>query len=72
MTEANELVLPITPQMPVIIAPQNWNRWLETGSSGAVRDVLRPYPAAKMRAFRVSGQVNDKKSNGPERIAPLN
>jgi putative SOS response-associated peptidase YedK len=72
MTEANELASPIMPQMPVIVAPQDWSRWLDAGSTQAARDMLRPYPAANMRAFRVSSQVNDRKRNDPELIAPLN
>ncbi|MGR9037313.1 MAG: SOS response-associated peptidase family protein [Gammaproteobacteria bacterium] len=34
-TDSNELMRPIHDRMPVILAPENWNAWLETEAKDA-------------------------------------
>ena len=49
--EPNELVAPIHNRMPVILAPGDFDRWLDTAAPDA-GELLRPYPAAAMNAIR--------------------
>jgi putative SOS response-associated peptidase YedK len=57
--------------MPVILPPQHWATWLDTGLQGVAELVplLRQYPAEAMRAYRVSEYVNDARNEGPECLA---
>jgi putative SOS response-associated peptidase YedK len=67
--QANPLVRPVHDRMPVILAPEDWERWLDREQSGP-KELLRPFPAEKMRAYRVSTKVNNVKNSGPELIEP--
>lgn len=68
-TEANPLVRKLHDRMPVIIAPDDQERWLNSGESAS--DLLRPFPAERMRMWPVSRNVNSPKNDGPELIEPI-
>jgi hypothetical protein len=68
-TDANSLVAQLHDRMPVIIAPENRDRWLDPGS--APEDLLRPYPADQMTMWPVSTKVNSPKNEGRELIEPI-
>ena len=64
-SEANELVSDIHDRMPVILAPENYDLWLDPGfarpgfaGTAELEPMLQPYPAARMRRYRVSERVN--------------
>ena len=66
-TDPNELLEPIHNRMPVILSPQNYSRWLDPGDPAQLPvDLLRPYPAEEMRAWRVSAAVGNVRNNSPE------
>ena len=67
---ANELVAPVHDRMPVILAPEDFERWLDAGQERA-DELLKPYPAALLEAFPVSPRVNSPNNDDPECIAPL-
>ncbi len=71
-TEANELVKPIHDRMPVLLAEQDWEAWLDPQNrdTGAVQDLLRPYPAEELRAYPVGPRVNSAKNDDPQLIEP--
>jgi putative SOS response-associated peptidase YedK len=69
-TEANELCQPVHDRMPVILARDNYERWLDVSESDPA-DVLRPYDSAVMRAYPVSTRVNSPKNDDAELIKPL-
>jgi putative SOS response-associated peptidase YedK len=71
-TEANELVRPIHDRMPVIVAPADYERWLDPGVQGAeaVRPLLRPYPSEAMTAYPVGPRVNSPAHDDPECVEP--
>ena len=71
-TEANELVATIHERMPVIVRPSAYPRWLDPAITdpAALADILKPYPAAEMTAYRVSRAVNSPRNNKPELIEP--
>jgi putative SOS response-associated peptidase YedK len=70
---ANELLQPIHERMPAIIAPQDYDLWLNTQvqTPEQLQPLLRPYPADAMTAYPVSALVNNPKHNSPECIMPL-
>jgi putative SOS response-associated peptidase YedK len=59
-TVANELVRPIHDRMPVIVAPEDYGRWLDPAMQepAPIQSLLRPYPSDAMEAYAVSTRVN--------------
>ena len=72
-TEANELARPIHDRMPVIIAPSDFERWLDPRVRNVelIQPLLRPYPPDEMTAYPVSTWVNDPRHQGPSCAAPV-
>jgi putative SOS response-associated peptidase YedK len=69
-TTANERLASIHDRMPVIVAPKNYERWLNTDcKSTPSPDLLQPYPAEEMEAWTVSVQVGNAHNNDPELLA---
>lgn len=64
-TSPNSLMEPIHSRMPVIIAREHYDLWLMEGKSGSFLDLLRPYPAEEMKAWRVGPEVGDVRKNHP-------
>ena len=70
-TDPNELMETIHNRMPVILEPRDYSRWLD--SSDPARppiDLLRPYPAEKMRSWPVSERVGTVRNNDAELLEP--
>lgn len=65
-TGANDIMLPIHDRMPVILAPGQYNRWIDAGDAG----VLVPY-AGEMDCYPISRSVNSPAHEGRELIEPL-
>jgi putative SOS response-associated peptidase YedK len=72
-TEPNELVRPVHNRMPVILRPEDEERWLDAFRTpfGKAKSVLKPYPDELMDAHDVSPVVNSAKYDGPECIQPV-
>lgn len=70
-TEANTLLRPIHERMPVIVAPADYESWLDpaTPLQGALA-LLRPYPAEAMTLHPVSTRVNSVRFDDALCIAP--
>jgi putative SOS response-associated peptidase YedK len=56
-TRANALLAPMHDRMPVIIAPEDYERWLDVAEE-EVADLFEPYPAEAMAYYPVSRRVN--------------
>lgn len=67
-TAANANVVPIHDRMPVVIAPEDYERWLRSEES--VSDLLRPPPDDSMEAIAVSDRVNAARNDDPGLIKP--
>ncbi len=70
-TTPNELVSPVHDRMPVILDPDFEKHWLD--AQAPVQDLLemlRPYPAQKMKQYRVSEKVNNVRNNSPDLAVP--
>ncbi|HEY7402036.1 MAG TPA: SOS response-associated peptidase [Candidatus Angelobacter sp.] len=67
-TEANSLLKDIHDRMPVIVSPEDYDRWLDPGLTDPARiaDLLRPFDARLMRKYAVSSTVNKVENDSPE------
>jgi len=72
-TEPNDLVRLLHNRMPVILAPQDYDLWLDPGVQEAelLQPLLRPYPSQDMIAYPISTWVNSPTNEGPQCIEPL-
>ena len=72
-TVANDLVRPLHVRMPVLLAPEKYDLWLDPGSRDQERlhSLLHPYPSEEMIAWPVGTRVNNPAHDTPECIARL-
>lgn len=64
-TAANALMQSIHDRMPVVIAADAYEAWLDPRNTSArgLESLLQPYPAAAMRAHPVSSRVNSVRND---------
>jgi putative SOS response-associated peptidase YedK len=62
-TTPNEVVAPLHDRMPVIVAPGDYDEWLDTGRDPT--SVIRPYPPDEMVSWPVSTRANTPKNDDP-------
>jgi putative SOS response-associated peptidase YedK len=67
-TDGNGLMQPIHERMPVILAPEKYDLWLDPRCQDTERlaKLLRPFPSTHMLAYRVSALVNDPRNDVPQ------
>ena len=76
-TEPNEVVEPIHHRMPVVLDPDEEERWLRGGRGEsdagngpadpeALSDLLDPYPADELRAYPVPSKLGDPANDSPD------
>ncbi|MGJ3252638.1 MAG: SOS response-associated peptidase [Elainellaceae cyanobacterium] len=72
-TEPNELLRPIHNRMPVILNPDDYDRWLnpEVQDAKSLQPLLRPYDAQQMIHYPVSMVVNNPQNDSPECIRAI-
>lgn len=72
-TIPNSLVADHHNRMPVIVAPDKYDTWLDPDivDFEAIRDVLRPYDANLMRRYPVSMRLNNSKNDDAESAAAI-
>ncbi len=72
-TEANALVQPVDDRMPVILRPENYEKWLSDKplESTELNKLLKAFSMTEMAVNRVSEDVNDTDNNSPELIQPI-
>jgi putative SOS response-associated peptidase YedK len=72
-TDANERLRPIHARMPVILAPEDFTRWLDPGLSEPTQlaGLLRAYPDEAMELRPVSRRVNRPEHDDAACIAPI-
>lgn len=71
-TTPNELLATIHDRMPVILAPEDYDRWLrEDARPAELHEMLAPFPAEEMKSFPVSPKVNHAAAEGPELVEPF-
>lgn len=71
-TEPNSVVAPVHDRMPVILPPDQYDRWLdpELRDPAALQPLLRPYPGEAMMGYPVSTRVNKPIDDDPSLLEP--
>jgi putative SOS response-associated peptidase YedK len=71
-TAANPLVKKIHGRMPVIIRPEDYDRWLapENRDVNNILALAEPFPERLMEAFRIGRRINIGEAEGPDLIQP--
>ena len=70
--EPNPLTAAVHDRMPVILDPEDYDRWLSPETAvDELRGLLKPFPAERMAAQAVSRTVNNVKNDNEECIAPV-
>ena len=71
-TEANDRLQAIHHRMPVILAPNAYEPWLDPATPGAeAQALLGPAPSEWFTAYRVSPKINSPANDDPALIEPL-
>ena len=72
-TDSNELMQPIHNRMPVILAPEHYETWLDPSyyNPGELEGMLGPYNSEKMGCYAVSTIVNKPQNDVPDCIKPV-
>jgi len=68
--QANETLRPLHHRMPVILAQQDWPKWLGEDGHGAA-PLLRPASENTVRFHRVGPAINSNRAHGDTLIDPL-
>jgi putative SOS response-associated peptidase YedK len=70
--DPNELLEIIHNRMPVILSRKDYSRWMAPADPAQLPvDLLRPYPADEMKAWKVSRAVGNVRNNSPGLIVPV-
>jgi putative SOS response-associated peptidase YedK len=71
-TKANELLAGYHDRMPVILRPEDYDLWLDSGVRSAERllPLLRPYPGEEMTTYAVGLMVNSPSNDSPRCVEP--
>ena len=71
-TDPNDLMEPFHDRMPVILRPDDYERWLAPADPARLPiDLLRPYPDDEMAAWKVGKDVGNVRNNWPELVEPI-
>jgi putative SOS response-associated peptidase YedK len=72
-TTPNAVTSPVHDRMPVILAKEDYDLWLDPGMSDvqAISELLRPYDASRMQCYPVSSRVNQVQNDDAECSAPV-
>lgn len=72
-TTPNADMAAIHDRMPVLLAPDAWERWLDPAlpDPSELLGLLVPAPDGSLDAYQVSRAVNDVRNDGPGLILPL-
>jgi len=72
-TSPNQLLADVHNRMPVILSPENYDLWLDSGFRDveALAEILTPFDAGLMRRYPVSDRVNSVSNEGPECSEPI-
>ena len=70
-TTPNDMMAPIHDRMPVLLAPRDWERWLDPEHDDVddLQSLLVPAPDSLLTAYAVSTEVNNVRNNHPDLIA---
>lgn len=69
---ANELLAPIHDRMPAILDRTDWAKWLgdEAAKRPELLKLLKPFPAERVRAYRIGQRVNNVRNDDAALLEP--
>ena len=68
----NTLLRPLHDRMPMILHPDEYDRWLEPGDpKNPPVDLLKAYPDELMKVWRVKKDVGNTRNNRADLIDPI-
>jgi putative SOS response-associated peptidase YedK len=72
-SDANEDIASLHNRMPVILAPDDWPRWLgeQPANEDELKGLLKPAPADMLKLWPVSKRVGSVKNNEPTLWDPI-
>lgn len=72
-TEAEDDLGHIHDRMPLMVTPDRWADWLDSGLTDVARvaQLLEPAAPGLLEAYPVSRAVGNVRNNGPELVEPL-
>jgi putative SOS response-associated peptidase YedK len=71
-TTPNELLATIHDRMPVMLTAEGQEQWLRADADPRqLQELLAPFPAAAMKSFPVSAQVNGAQIDEPQLVDPI-
>ncbi|CAN5611385.1 SOS response-associated peptidase [soil metagenome] len=72
-TTPNEALANLHDRMPVVLADDAWEHWLDstTADEGELVALLQPTDDLALRIYAVNRHVNDARREGPELVEPL-
>ena len=70
-TDPNQVVAPLHNRMPVIIERNDYARWLGGSTAQPPLDLLRPFPAEQMIAWKVDKAVGNVRNDAAQLLVPL-
>ena len=71
-TDPNEVAATLHNRMPAILLPKDYDRWLAPVDLAHLPiDLLRPFPADMMTAWKVNKAVGNVKNDDSSLIAPI-
>lgn len=71
-TEPNDLLSELHDRMPVILAADDYDAWMnsENEETDELQGLLRPFPADKMKFYAIDTTVNSPRNDSPACIEP--
>jgi putative SOS response-associated peptidase YedK len=67
-TNANDMVAGLHDRMPVVIGPEDRERWLKGPDH---KNLLKSYPSERMTMWPVSPKLNSPKNDSPDLLEPI-
>ena len=65
-TDANSVVESLHDRMPMILPERDYSRWLDVDAPPLPMDLLRPYDADQMTAWRVDKRIGNVRNDTPD------
>jgi putative SOS response-associated peptidase YedK len=70
-TVANRIMSDVHDRMPVILNPEDEERWLFEGDVTRLMDLLKPAPEGKLARYPISSRINSPRNDDENLILPV-
>ncbi len=68
-TDANAMIADIHDRMPVILHPEDYERWLSPEPEAP--DLMKPFPPDLMTMWKIGSKVGSPKNDTPDILDPV-